>query len=450
MPKIPTRLEDLLPFAAFEKMAEVLQRPELSGKVRDALSKVGLKEVHPLEQVQDAWQQARSWLNTIVDDVSGQSPAEGGRMINASGQLFHAGFDRVPMLASVGLSQARSATACTDSRVNWQRSHQVVPQTLGLKHHTWIVSPLACLQTAARILGSQGIVIARSDSIRLAGIGDIHACLVASGSRITEVGAANGATVSDWSEAIDHCSGQPLLVLVSPNGLPPEQTNAQHKQVIELAGQRNLPVVEVLADGCTSRAMHESCGFPLLQQRERALKHCIILPTHFLLGSAIGALCIGDEPSIALIQRSAEQLGLLLDSSALSANLLALQIANIQEGLDQGVLGGLTISPENLRHRSQRLAIQLNGVGSVESAEVIERNVTLGPSPWNHYSKTGSAVRLQVNGSPQAEYDRLRKGSADRLAIEVQRQVDHLIVDLRFVSPEDDHQIVTSFRGKKD
>jgi|688.fasta_scaffold00235_46 hypothetical protein len=447
MPKIPTRLEDLLPFSAFEKMVDVLQRPELTSKVRDALSKVGLKEVHPLEQVQEAWQQARSWLNTIVDDISTLSHADGGRLINASGQLFFASIDRVPMLSSVGLAQARAATSCTDSGAIWLRSGQVVQQTLGLKHYTWVDNPLAGLQTAARTLGTQGVVIARSDSIRLAGVGDIHAGLKTSGAKITEVGAANGATMSDWTEAIGQCTGQPLLVLISPNGLPTQQAQVQRKQLLEVASQHGTPVVELLADGCTSPTLHQRCGFPLVQQPEGPVKHCVIFPTHFLLGGARGALLLGDEHSIGLIHRSAEQLGMLLDSSALTANLLALQLTNIQEGLDQGIIGGLIANPENLRHRCQRLAIQLNGIGPVVHAQVVDHSVAIGPSPWHHYRLMGSAVQLEIHTPLQAEYERLRNGSSECPAIEVQRQADHLLVDLRFVSPEDDHQIVTCFRG---
>jgi hypothetical protein len=206
-------------------------------------------------------------------------------------------------------------------------------------------------------------------------------------------------------------------------------------------------VVELLADGCTSPTLHQRCGFPLVQQPEGPVKHCVIFPTHFRLGGARGALLLGDEHSIGLIHRSAEQLGMLLDSSALTANLLALQLTNIQEGLDQGIIGGLIANPENLRHRCQRLAIQLNGIGPVVHAQVVDHSVAIGPSPWHHYRLMGSAVQLEIHTPLQAEYERLRNGSSECPAIEVQRQADHLLVDLRFVSPEDDHQIVTCFRG---
>ncbi len=53
MVKIPTKLEELLPPAAFGKILDVLNQPTLSGAVRDALNRVGIKDASPVEQVQE-------------------------------------------------------------------------------------------------------------------------------------------------------------------------------------------------------------------------------------------------------------------------------------------------------------------------------------------------------------------------------------------------------------
>ena len=152
MAKIPSRLEDLLPVAAFEKVVDVLQRPELSTKVRDALAMVGLKEANPLAQVQQAWQQARSWLGTIAGDVNLRE----NRLINATGQLFQPDFERVPMSTAACLSQARAASGNQDRNQCDSRASEAIQRCLGVRHHRWLSEPFSGLQIVARSLGLAG------------------------------------------------------------------------------------------------------------------------------------------------------------------------------------------------------------------------------------------------------------------------------------------------------
>ena len=52
--RIPRRLDEILPAAAMEKFLDVLQQPDISGKVRDALHRVGLQDNSPLDKVKEA------------------------------------------------------------------------------------------------------------------------------------------------------------------------------------------------------------------------------------------------------------------------------------------------------------------------------------------------------------------------------------------------------------
>jgi hypothetical protein len=139
MAKIPTRLEDLLPIAAFERVLDALNRPELSQKVREAVGKVGLREMNPLEQVQDAWQQARSWLESI--NLRGERASS--QIINASGCLFPSQDNRLPMANSTSLSLAQSAVSFHDRAHCLSRAEEVVQRCLGVRHHVWL-SDLDC------------------------------------------------------------------------------------------------------------------------------------------------------------------------------------------------------------------------------------------------------------------------------------------------------------------
>ena len=100
MVKIPTKFEDLLPPAALGKILEVLNQPALSGAVRDALHRVGIKDASPVEQVQEAWQQARDWVGQLANRMVNPVQAN-PQLINATGELARAEWQGFPMAPSV-------------------------------------------------------------------------------------------------------------------------------------------------------------------------------------------------------------------------------------------------------------------------------------------------------------------------------------------------------------
>lgn len=439
MVKIPSRLEELLPLSAFERVMDSLHRPELSQKVREAIGRVGLKEVNPLEQVQEAWKQARSWLASIA----GESAQGSGQVINATGSLFLDEFGSMPTISSISLSHARGSVSFQDRDQVLRRANEVVQQTLGAKHHVWLSDSAAALNAVVQSISPQGVLIPRSDNVRIPGFGDVHAMLSAVSPALIEVGANNGVSKYEWDRVLAD-GAHKSVVIVSPNSLSAQAAATNRSDLLESAHSSNVPIVEILIDGTVDRNLSQQYGFPLLQQRlER--EHLVLLPTHLLLGAIRGVLCIGSESQIEAISRRASLLGCLLDSAAISANLLALQIGTLDDDLERGVIGGLRTNSENLRNRSQRLAIQLSGVGPVLEATVLDFDHPLGPSPWDRYRVHGPIIRLRTNNSSQAIVDRLRDGSPEVPAVTLSKHGDDLHIDLRFVNPDDDHHIAAAF-----
>jgi seryl-tRNA(Sec) selenium transferase len=441
MAKIPTRLEDLLPVGAYEKVVDLLQRPDLSGRLRDALGKVGLKEMNPLEQVQDAWQQAKTWLGSLADQE--YQPAQ--HWINATGSLFSAQMDRAPMIPSVGLSWARSSSAFHDRAECFNRSAEVMERSIGVKQCAWLSEPLTALQSVSRSLGNC-VVIARCDCVRIAGMGDVRSMLAAYGNAVQEIGATNNASLQDWTAALVDKPGA-LVVLVSPSGLPRDQWNTHRLNAIAAARTHGAKIVEVLVDGSFDRKLCKSLGFPHPGERLEQGANVVILPTHFLVGGARGVLCLGEAASIQAINNQAGLTGCELDSAGIAANLLAVQLATLEDEMDCGLVGALAVNPENLRNRCQRMSVQLQGVGPITKADVVDSQHSLGPSPWDQYRLGNSVISLQTNQDATSVYERLRKGTVDSPSIDLRRTDSGLSIDLRFVPPDDDHRIISAVKA---
>ncbi|MBX3422513.1 MAG: hypothetical protein KF752_13245 [Pirellulaceae bacterium] len=440
MAKIPSRLEDLLPVAAFEKVVDALQRPELSHKVRDALSKVGLKDVNPLQQAHEAWQQVRSWLSSLAGDSVGPD----SELLNATGSLFLSNADRWPIISSAAWSYARAATAYHDRQRTMRRSNEAVRHCLAGCNHLWLSDMLGGLQLVSRTLAPGGLVMARTDCVRLAGVGDVQRQAAAWGNSVSEVGTVNGVEASDWQQALSNRHDQAIL-LVSPNNLDSQTAAAQRAQALTAAKKHNAPVIELLADGCLSPQLSQQMGFPLANQRCGDGTDVVLLPTHLLLGGMSGLLCLGGTHPLERISQAASSLGAGMDASTVAANVLAMQLASVEDDLECGlVIGGLVANPQVLKNRSQRLAVQLSGLGPIAGANVVDRSQPLGPAPWCRYQLAGPAIQVHVSANASTFFDWLETGGEQRAAIAMDRRVDPAYIDLRFVAPEDDHRIVAA------
>lgn len=348
------------------------------------------------------------------------------------------------MIPSVGLSWARINSAFQDRPEHLKRSSVGLERMFGSRAALWLTEPLAALQIVTRALG-KNVIIARCDCVRVAGFGDVRAMLAGFGNNVHEVGATNGATESDWTIALTANSAS-VIVLVSPSTLPRDSRESHRSAAISAARAQGAKVVELLIDGCMNRKLCESVGFPHPVDRLEQNADFVLLPTHFLCGGSRGVLCVGDAQFAPIIAAQSAVLGVEMECAGIAANLLALQLACLEDEVDGGSVGALSVNPDNLKNRCQRLAVQLQGVGPIQTATVTESKHALGASPWDHYRLSNSVVAVEVNSDAQVVYQQLKKSTADRPGIEARMHDGKLIIDLRFVHPEDDHHIVAAVR----
>lgn len=431
-----------------EKFLDVLQQPDISGKLREALHRVGLQENSPLDKVKTAWQQARSWLDTLTDDVA--KAGSGQVTLNASGQLLSHELPDIPLSPAVAYGYAKAATHYHVAAAVDAKAKAVVDHLLGRHSVAWLSSAsdgLRLLASADACRG--GVVLARVDAVRIAGLGDIHAMLSAGHAPLKEIGAANGASAEDWQTGLT--GPEQIVVLSSPNNLSRDDARVHRDRAVAAARAAGAKVVEVLADGVLSPELCDKFGFPDVRQCLDRGADVVVWPLHLLAGGPSGALIVGDSDLVTVVQRRAEAAGICLSGAHLVAATMALQIAPLSQDAASGTLAQLLANPENLKNRARRTAVQLIEMGEIGQAAECEIESPVGPSPWNRYQLQSWGVRLVPKNSMAELKRQIAQGEAKiGRKLQVIYEENAVLLNLRFIAPEQDHELVQALAGGGD
>ncbi len=437
MVKIPTKLEDLLPPVAFAKILDVLNQPALSGAFREALHRVGIKDSSPVEQVQEAWQQARDWVGQLANRMVNPVYAN-PQLINATGELARPEWQGFPMAPTVAEAYSVQAVNFYYSARLEESAQHAAAKLLQTDDAMLTGSLVGAIQLVKMSFAK--CAISRADTVRVPGFGDIGAMLQSGAGTVAEVGATNGATTEDWSRAIT--ASDQVIVLVSPNSLSISDAGQQRAAAIEVANATGAAIVEILLDGvCVARDAEAATLFPVAQKQLQSGTTAIILPLDGFISGPTGACLAGSSKLIKSCRHAAVAQGLTLRGASLAAANTAFARASLATPLDTGVVDLVHSSIANLKDRAKRLLVQLANSEHVAAAEAVERVNALGASPWNRYTSQSVALSLTPRKDAATLLNVLHSGEHGP-AILCCVAGDKVLVDLKFVPPRDDHQIV--------
>ena len=173
MVKFPQKLEDLYPAGTIEKMFEALQQPDISGKVRDALEKVGLKDSNPLEQVHKVWNKAKDWVDAVAFE-SASARAGHSSIINATGMLFHDDFAQLPSNPAACRAFSKVAESFHLQSVLESQVNHIAEEAFGGSDFSFQIGIAAAIESLAN---GRKVVVAKCDLLRVPGMGDLSALL---------------------------------------------------------------------------------------------------------------------------------------------------------------------------------------------------------------------------------------------------------------------------------
>lgn len=439
MVKFPTRLEEFLPPQAVSKVLDLLSQPVLTNAVRETLHKVGIRDANPVGQVQDAWRQARGWFESVIDRVTEQHQASPAA-INGTGTLFDSRWPSLPGNSVAVQALVASAISFQDQAQLEQFATRSAAATLGAQSALLVSSTAAAIALLARASTFQGgLVLSRTDILRIPGAADVRAILESGRNVFADIGAVNGATEEDWRAALTQSSQS--LVRISPNSLELDDDRKQNAASLARAREVGARVVDVLLDATLDEGLAEM-GFPMLSSRLASGSDLVIAPLDGLLGSPAGAVIAGKEDVVQSLRSAALASGSLLQGPLL-ASAAAIFTRDAQPERPRSSLALMLLTNiDNLKERARRLAIQLHNTPRVTSAESVARNSRLGSSPWHRYQLPTHVVSLIPRDiSPEDFVNELTSGKLGS-SIWTKPEDGRVIIDLRFIDPADDYKVV--------
>ncbi|MFK7737347.1 MAG: hypothetical protein AB8B50_15035 [Pirellulaceae bacterium] len=444
MVKIPNRLEDLYPATAVEKILDVIQQQDIPDKVKQALDRVGIREfgeMNPLDQVQNAWQQAKTWMESVA--TAGDTPVA-ARSINATGRWFDEAFASTPAASTVAQVYGRYASQFYDAAQLQASVDTRLARTFAGQEACFAASMYAALQT---LLRGQRVFIAKSDLLRIQGLGNVESLL--SGLDLVEVGPVNGISEQDWRLALEGVDlserSRCRLLSVSPNTLPAESAQAQEAAALKISNELGIEAFALRADLTLSGSLAETLGFPTIADKEESSFALTIAPMQLLLGGLEGALIVGKSPEVELMRKRLCEYSSELSLPMQAANTTSLQLGRLDEEPVAGPMQGMLFSDAAMQERSRRVSLQLDGSGVVRGAVPVERKVPVGGSPWDRYTLAGWAIEIETEAPIEEVAEKLKTATFRRqqeIGLTIDIEGEKGIIDLRFVEPADDHRIV--------
>ncbi len=444
MVKFPTRLEEFLPPQAVSKVLDLLSQPQLTNAVRETLQKVGIRDANPVGQVQDAWRQARGWFESVIDRVMEQNQASPAA-INATGTLFDTRWPSLPANSVAMQALLASAVSFQDQAQLEQFATRGAAATLGAQSALLVSSTAAAIALLARASSFQGgLVLSRTDILRIPGSTDVRAILESGKNPFLDVGAVNGATADDWNHNLTQ-STQSLL-RISPNSLELDDDRRQGNAALTRAREVGARIIDVVLDATLEPGVAE-LGFPLLSSKISGGSDVVIAPLDGLLGGPAGAVIAGREDVIQSLRVAALASGSLLHGPLL-ASAAAIFARDAQPERPRSSLALMLLTnSDNLKERARRLSIQLHNTQRIATAESIARTARLGSSPWHRYHLPTHVVMLVPRDCSAEELASELASGKLGTAIWVKVEDGRILIDLRFIDPADDYKVVETLCG---
>ncbi len=214
-------------------------------------------------------------------------------------------------------------------------------------------------------------------------------------------------------------------------------------ELVALGQKRGLLVIDDIGSGALwDFSQYGISGEPMCQDSIRAGSDVVLFSGDKLLGGPQCGIILGRKKLIAKINQHPLARALRVDKTTLAALAATLRLYQDPERTEQAIplLTLLSTPIENLKHRAERLAMQLAAVPGIASAEAIESHTYLGGgSVPTQRIPTWCVAMVPNDGSVDDLAARFRVGSP---AVYGRIQDNRLLLDLRSVFPAQDIRLV--------
>jgi L-seryl-tRNA(Ser) seleniumtransferase len=386
-----------------------------------------------------------NWLQTLA------GPAL-RRVINATGTILHTNLGRAALAPAARQAVQNATGYCNleqDLREGKRGSrHDLVEKLLlcltGAEAACVVnnnaAAVLLCLNTLA---AGRKVIVSRGELVEIGGNFRIPEVMKASGACLVEVGTTNKTRLSDYSEAIDNETALLLKVHTSNYRIIGFTSVVEIAELANLSAKSGVPLMEDLGSGqLVDLGPYGLGGEPLVAERVAAGVDVLTMSGDKLLGGPQAGLILGRRELVARIRKNQLMRALRPDKLTLAALEATLRIYLSGDPLREiPVLAMLTVPPETLRRRAERLAetVRRSSAGKL-AAGVREERSFIGGGAMPEARLPTFVVTIPLRGEAGTEWlRRLRQGSPPLLG---RVQDGTLLLDLRTVAEDEEEEVV--------
>jgi L-seryl-tRNA(Ser) seleniumtransferase len=374
-------------------------------------------------------------------------------VINASGVIIHTNLGRAPLaeealdhLVAVarGYSNLEFDLARGERGKRDAHTDRLFARLLGAERTVVVNNNAAAVFLALNTLAEGGeVIVSRGELIEIGESFRIPDVCAKSGAVLREVGTTNRTRVADYAAAINERTRVLMRVHPSNYRIVGFTERPELKELVDLARQHNLLLLEDLGSGClVDLTRHGVRDEPLAAASLQAGVDVVTFSGDKLLGGPQAGILTGKRTPLERIRKNPLFRALRVDKLTIAAleATLTLYLRGCHRAIP--VLRLIELSPEEIGARATRMARRISAQPGF-SAQVEEGESVIGggSTPGQSLPTRLVAVRHTTH-SAQALEDILRQNSPPIMA---RVEADRLLLDLRTVFEDQEATLAEAF-----
>jgi len=378
------------------------------------------------------------------------------RVVNATGVVVHTNLGR-SLLAREALQavfdSSRSYTNLeldlAQRRRGSRYSHVVglLKELTGTEEAVVVNNNAAAVLLALNTLAlRREVVVSRGQLVEIGGSFRIPEVMARSGAILREVGATNKTHLSDYEAAIGEDTAALLKVHQSNFAMVGFQQVVPLAEMAELAHSRGLVVMEDLGSGClVDLAAYGLDKEPTVAESLAQGADLVTFSGDKMLGGPQAGLILGRAELIEKIKKNPLNRAVRIDKMTLAALEATLRLYRDEHQAVKAIptLRMLTLRPEALKSRAERLRRRLAAVGGARLKTVIVAGYSqVGGGALPLQRLKTSLVGLSVKGLSAAKLEEAFRNQPVPVIGRIEQ--DRFLIDPRTLLPEDPQVIADS------
>ncbi len=404
----------------------------------------------------------------LLSELEGASRGSLRRVVNATGVVVHTNLGRAPLSDESIEAMSRVAAGYTNLEYDLERGERgdryghpeaALRRLTGAEaavvvnnNASAVMLALAALMegrpsgTQASISppqdGPPEVVVSRGQLVEIGGGFRIPDVLRRSGAALVEVGTTNRTYLRDYAEAIGPRTRILLSVHRSNFRLSGFVEDTPLEDLVRLARERDLWVVDDLGSGTLLETGPFGLGVePMVQERVRAGADLVCFSGDKLLGAPQAGILAGRREAVRRAKRHALMRALRVDKVTLAG--LSATLAHYERGeaLEKvPVWRAIATAPEAIRARAESWRTSLGDAGA--RCEVVAARSAVGGGSLPEVTLPTFVLALP-RGEPDALASQLRRANPPVVA---RIEEDRVVLDPRTVMPGEDEAVVRVVR----